>query len=82
MAVDVKNYDLTTPEGRQRLVKNVVSQAEERGVNLPPGTRQGFVLEVRGQVVSETVLESLRQRILARTHGLVLNPDDIVFITE
>jgi hypothetical protein len=82
MAVDVKNYDLTTPEGRQRLVKIVVSQAEERGVHLPPGTRQGFVLEVRGQIVSETVLESLRQRILARTQGLVLNPDDIVFITE
>ena len=82
LAVDAKNYDLTIPKGRQRLVDNVTMQAHERAVHMPPGTRQAFAIDVRGQLVSPHVLEAVRQRLMVATKGLVLHPDDIVFITE
>jgi hypothetical protein len=80
ISVDVKNYDVTGAEGRGDLVDNVVTQAHERALHLPPGTRQSVVIDARGQAVSARVLDSLRRQILASAQGLILGPDDIVIL--
>jgi hypothetical protein len=71
MSVDVKNYDLQTAAGRSRLVRNVAEQARKRSANLPAGTRQGVLLDVRGQTVDQKVMEKLAGRIEAKSGGLV-----------
>lgn len=71
MSVDVKNYNLETPQGRSRLVHNVAGQAQERAANLPPGTRQGLLLDLRGQKPDPRMLEKMLRRIARKTGGLI-----------
>jgi hypothetical protein len=78
-SVEVKNYDVTTSAGRSRLVDNVLGQTETRATNLPAGTHQTVVVDVRGQQVAPEVLDDLAERLAARSNG-VLDPDDILFL--
>jgi RHS repeat-associated protein len=71
LSVDVKNYDLATPQGRYRLVREVVRQTEARAVNLPKGMRQAVAIDVRGQQISEKLLNSMIERIIKQSNGLV-----------
>jgi hypothetical protein len=79
--VDVKDYEIETIEGQTRLVKNVVRQMSKRAANLPKGSRQGLVIDARGQTVTQNQMASLRARIVRVSNGLVA-ADDIVFIME
>ena len=81
MSVDVKNYEIETIEGQTRLVKNVIRQITKRAANLPKGSRQGLVIDARGQTVTPNQMAALRARIVRVSSGLVA-PDDIVFVTE
>ena len=81
LSVDVKNYDLTLARGRARLVKDVTRQVHERVPHLPPGTRQGVAIDIRGQVLTPQQLALLRQQLEQASNGL-LTPDDIVFVSE
>jgi hypothetical protein len=81
MSVDVKNYEIVTREGRAKLVKDIVQQMAKRARHLPKGSRQGVVIDVRGQGVSASKLTELRARIVRDAGGRVA-PDDIVFLTE
>lgn len=78
-SVEVKNYDVTTPQGRSNLVRNVVNQAVRRDANVPQGTTQSVVIDVRGQSVSPETLDAVASRIASRSGG-VINMDDIVFL--
>ena len=76
LSVDVKNYRVTTPQGRYRLVQDVVRQAAARAANLPEGLRQGLVLDIRGQSISDTLLNSMIDRIVKQSNGAI-QPENI-----
>jgi hypothetical protein len=81
LSVDVKNYGLETAEKQSDLVGSIVEQMTDRARHLPKGSRQGVVIDVRGQAVTPNQIAELRTRIVLEADGLVA-PDDIVFKTE
>jgi hypothetical protein len=68
VVVEVKNYDLS--KGNAKLVENVVKQALKRAQELPAGTKQALVIDVRGQAISHSQLEQLFQQINAKSGNL------------
>jgi hypothetical protein len=81
LSVEVKNYGVRTHMERLKLVKRIVQQVLERAPHHPKGSRQGVVIDVRGQMVPSSTLTELRARIVHDARGLVA-PDDVVFLTE
>ena len=75
LAVDVKNYNLQTAQGRSALIRNVAKQVGERNAHLPPGTRQGLILDIRGQRVRPDLLVKLVNRINKKTGGSINHAD-------
>jgi hypothetical protein len=78
-SVEVKNYNIETPQGRNALVNNVTKQAQQRASNLPPGTTQEVHIDVRGQNVPRSELQQLTNDIVSKSNG-TLTPNDIKFI--
>ncbi|QPA32240.1 pre-toxin TG domain-containing protein [Thermaerobacillus caldiproteolyticus] len=70
-SIEVKNYKITTPSGRSRLVNNISTQVEKRLSDLPRGTKQTVIIDIRGQNVSEEILDDLYDRIMKKTNGKV-----------
>jgi cell division protein ZapA (FtsZ GTPase activity inhibitor) len=66
-SVDIKNYDVTTSSGRSNLTRNITKQYQQRLDNLPMETKQSVVIDVRGQNVSDAVLDSLYNNIMQKT---------------
>jgi len=60
---EVKNYDITTKKGINSLINNVVKQARQRLSNLPKGTKQNVIIDVRGQEVNQATLNRINNRI-------------------
>lgn len=81
MSVDAKNYDISTSQGRSTFAERIVQQVTKRAPHLPDGTRQGIVIDARGQAIAETTLAKLRDQIVRKAGGLV-DLDNIVFLTE
>ena len=77
-SVEVKNYNVETPKGQDSLVRNVSDQAITRATNLPNGTEQRVVIDVRGQSVTRVELNDIVQRIVDRSGG-VIKPENIQF---
>ena len=75
-SIEVKNYNVETPAGRSRLVRNVTQQAIERARQLPPGTQQRLIIDVRGQEISNELRQQLVERIVNQSNG-ALGPYDI-----
>jgi len=73
-SIDLKNYDLASRFQRHKLVQNIGKQVVKRAQHLPLGTRQGVIIDARGQTVAQKLLDRLVPRILRRTNGLV-SPD-------
>jgi|GEM_PF-6004038 len=71
VVVEAKNYDLS--KGNAKLIANVVPQALKRAAELPPGTKQALVIDVRGQAISHDQLNQLFQQINAKTGNLFEN---------
>jgi RHS repeat-associated protein len=71
ITADVKNYNLSTPQGRYSLVQNVIDQAAVRATHLPSGYRQGLMIDVRGQTVKPRLLDAMADRIVKKTGGTV-----------
>lgn len=69
-------HHVTTPGGRTRLVDNISEQVIQRYENLPQGTGQKVVVDVRGQNITNDVLREIRDSIVNRTGGNV----DIEFL--
>ncbi|GEN70911.1 DUF4280 domain-containing protein [Chryseobacterium lathyri] len=62
-SVEVKNYDVTSNNGRSNLTNELKRQYNDRLKNLPNGTRQTAVIDVRGQNVSPETLIELQESI-------------------
>ena len=78
-SIEVKNYNLETAKGRNRLVGNVSEQAKSRASNLPSGTLQEIHLDVRGQNVSRIDLNKVIEQIVKNSNG-ALKADNIKVI--
>ncbi|QTD39543.1 ribonuclease YeeF family protein [Sporosarcina sp. Te-1] len=70
-SIEVKNYKITTSSGRSRLVNNVSRQVEKRISDLPNGTKQSVIIDIRGQNVSDEILDELYEKIMNKTNGKV-----------
>jgi hypothetical protein len=79
LSVDVKNYDVASAKGRYRLVQDVIGQVESRSQNLPPGMRQGVVIDIRGQTISDKLLQRLVDRIVDKSNGAI-SPENIYVV--
>ncbi len=78
-AIEVKNYDIN--KYTSNLVRNVVKQAKQRDIHLPPGMEQQAWIDVRGQKYTESQLNEIASKIERRTGGLI-KQDDVRFIKE
>lgn len=56
-AIEVKNYDLTTKENRNNLLHQLRMQISNRKKNLPKGSSQEIILDVRGRKYSSSLLD-------------------------
>lgn len=65
-SIEVKNYAVLTESGKKSLVQNISKQVRQRVVNLPAGTKQVIIIDVRGQTISHSALKQLRNSILEK----------------
>ncbi len=79
-AVEVKNYDLSTSENRQRLYRTIGKQLRKRSENLPAGATQKVILDIRGQIVDPAVLRRLTSNIRSAAGKNRLSPTGILLI--
>ncbi|MFJ7934368.1 T7SS effector LXG polymorphic toxin [Sporosarcina sp. NPDC096371] len=77
-SIEVKNYKITTSSGRSSLVNNVSKQVEKRLSDLPSDTKQSVIIDIRGQNVSDEILDELYEKIMNKTNSKV----DIRFKTN
>ena len=66
-SVEVKNYKIETPAGRNRLINNVSGQVKQRIRHLPEGTRQTIVIDIRGQNIDSSALIEIKNRIIEKS---------------
>ncbi|UZQ52262.1 hypothetical protein [Clostridium kluyveri] len=67
-SIEVKNYKITTPEGRSRLINNISNQVNKRITDLPDGTSQTIIIDARGQDVSNEILRNIRDSIIEKSN--------------
>ncbi|MET3656329.1 hypothetical protein [Sporosarcina psychrophila] len=77
-SIEVENYKITTSSGRSRLVNNVSKQVVKRLRDLSGGSKQSVIIDIRGQNVSDGILDELYGKIMKKTNGKV----DIRFKTN
>ena len=66
-SVEVKNYNVETSSGRNSLINNVSSQIKKRLTNLPEGTEQTVVIDVRGQDYNLEILRYIKNKIIEKS---------------
>jgi hypothetical protein len=74
-SIEVKNYLISTPKRRDRLVSVITKQARKRAKELPPGTRQLVRLDLRGQLLSTGDIVALASAIEHRSGGIIRRQD-------
>lgn len=81
-AVEVKYYDLESPQNRYNLYKELIREVTDRVAHLPKGSTQRVILDVTGRGYSEslcnevakyalTILEKIDKSIVVEIVGLV-----------
>lgn len=68
-SVDIKNYNVESTNSRSNLARNIETQYSQRIENLPDGTKQAVLIDVRGQNVSISALLVLYNDIIQRTNN-------------
>lgn len=68
-SIDVMNYKVETASGRNNLARNIEKQYYQRIDNLPAGTKQSVLIDMRGQNVSQNNLNALYNDIMERTNN-------------
>ena len=66
-SIEVKNYNVETSSGRNSLINNVSSQIKKRLTNLPEGTEQTVVIDVRGQDYNLEILRDIKNKIIEKS---------------
>jgi hypothetical protein len=65
-SIEVKNYNIETKRGRDRLVSIVEYQVNKRIIDLPIGTEQIILIDVKGHDVDTIKLRELRDLIRSK----------------
>lgn len=68
-SIDINNYNFETSTGRKNLVNNISKQYYQRIDQLPQGTKQSVLIDIRGQNISNADLESLYNSIMEKTNN-------------
>ena len=71
-SIEVKNYNVTNSSGRNSLINTVSNQVNKRITDLPSGTKQTIIIDVRGQQVTNDVLRQIRTSILEKCNTDVI----------
>ena len=71
-SVDVKNYNVENSTGRNNLARNIEKQYTQRLEDLPEGTQQAVLIDIRGQNVPKADLVSLYNDIMRRTNNGII----------
>ena len=70
-SIDVKNYNLMSNNGITSLGRNIVKQYGQRVSQLPLGTKQSVLVDIRGQQVDRQALSKLDFYVKSRTNSEV-----------
>jgi RHS repeat-associated protein len=68
---EVKSYDLSTSAGRSNLINTTVKQALNRDVNLPVGSEQNVIIDIRGQSLTPAEQAQIANALDARSGGVI-----------
>ena len=68
-SVDIKNYNVESASGRSNLARNIEKQYYQRIQNLPAGTKQTAMIDIRGQSISDASMSALYDDIMRRTNN-------------
>ena len=80
-AIEVKNYDLSDENNVDKLCDELKRQVEDRKNNMPEGTEQIIVLDIRGQDLSQDKKDEVANKIKEKLQDVY--PDiKIDFITD
>ena len=71
-SIDYKNYNISTPSKRNNLVRNIKNQYFRREIELPSNTQQTFVMDIRGQNISDDILNQLYDKIIEQTSPQII----------
>lgn len=66
-SVEVKNYNIETSQGRNNLINNMNKQVKQRIQNLPSGTKQTAIIDIRGQHIENDILRDVKNRIISKS---------------
>ena len=72
-AIEVKNYNLAKASNRGELYKELERQVTSRVKNLPKGSTQEIILDVRGRGFSDELVEMVIKNIHLRCDGVYPN---------
>ena len=75
-SIEVKNYNVTTNE--RGLIRDVSRQAIQRNQHLPDELEQRITIDIRGQYVTDSTQQYIREKIAERSQGII-KPDNIEF---
>jgi hypothetical protein len=70
--VEVKNYNLETKQGMDRLIKILLYQINKRIIDLPKDTEQIVLIDIRGQNIKTEILRGLRDSIIRKSNIKVI----------
>lgn len=69
-AIEVKNYELGNNASVEKLCTVITAQVSHRVENMPPGTQQIIVIDVRGQNLTPERIEEIKAQIKAACEDL------------
>ena len=73
--IEVKNYDVSSKTGQNRLIRNVVEQTN-KGIKNLPNTSREIVIDVRGQNVSNGTMNYIKNSIISQ----ISEPVEVTFL--
>ena len=77
-AIEVKNYNIETAEGRNRLINRALDQARARAASLPHGARQTIFIDARGQSLSPKDADQLKMEMVLSSNGIISYQDIVI----
>lgn len=79
-AIEVKNYNLASKSSRSCLYQELQRQVTDRVANLPQGSTQRIVLDVKGRGFSDDLIQSVINNIRVKLDGIYPNiPIDVLY---
>ena len=69
-SIEVKNYDLTKPEGLNRLINNLKQNSAKRTKNIPSGTVQHLIVDAAGQELTSAFLKKVKEKIISEIDSI------------